>query len=76
MEEMKIMILGGEESVEMEVEGIKLEQVRSFKYLGVQIQNNGKQETKINERFSTPMKTYCTLNRNFLRTRTITKRPK
>jgi len=31
------MILGGEESVEMEVEGIKLEQVESFKYLGVQI---------------------------------------
>ena len=27
------MILGGEESVEMEVEGIKLEQVKSFKYL-------------------------------------------
>ena len=26
------MILGGEESVEMKVEGIKLEQVKSFKY--------------------------------------------
>ena len=43
------MILGGEESVEMKVEGIKLEQVKSFKYLGVQIQNNGKQEAEINE---------------------------
>ena len=38
----KIIILGGKESVEIEVEGIKLEQVKSFKYLGVQIQNDGK----------------------------------
>ena len=59
MEKKKIMILGGEESVEMEIEGIKLEQVKSFKYLGVQIQNNGKQEAKINERISTAT------NRNF-----------
>ena len=44
------MILGGEENVEMEVEGIKLKHVKSFKYLGVQIQSNGKQEAKINER--------------------------
>ena len=28
-------------------EGIKLEQVKSFKYLGVQIQNNEKQEAEI-----------------------------
>ena len=47
MEKMKIMILGGKESVEMEVEDIKLEQMKSFKYLGVQIQNNGKQEAEI-----------------------------
>ena len=33
MEKTKIMILGGEESVEIEVEGIKLKQVKSFKYL-------------------------------------------
>ena len=65
MEETKIMILGGEESVGMEVEGIKLEQVKSFKYLGVQIQNNGKQEAEISERISTAMKIYYALNRNF-----------
>ena len=35
MERMIITILGGEESVEMEEDGIKLEQVKSFKYLGV-----------------------------------------
>ena len=33
----KIMILGREESVEMEVEGIKLEQVKRFEYFGVHI---------------------------------------
>ena len=49
MEKTKIMIIGGEETVEMEVGSIKLEQVKSFKYLGVQIQNNGKQESEINE---------------------------
>ena len=46
MKKTKIVILGGEESVEMEVEDIELEQVKSFKYLGVQIQNNEKQETE------------------------------
>ena len=59
------MILGGEESVEMKVEAIKLEQVNSFKYLGIQIKNNGKQETDINERTSTIIRIYYTLNRNF-----------
>ena len=49
MEKTTIMILGGEESVEMEVEGFKLQQVKSFKYLGVQIQNNGKQEAETSE---------------------------
>ena len=37
MAKTKIMVLGGKESIEMEVEGIKLEQVKSFKYVGVQI---------------------------------------
>ena len=41
------MILDGEESVEMEVKEIKLEQVKSLKYLWVQIQNDGKQEAEI-----------------------------
>ena len=61
----KIMILDGEKSVEIEMEGIKLEPVKSFKYLGLQIQNNGKQEAEVNERISTAMKIYYTLNRNF-----------
>ena len=65
VEKTKIMILGGEKSVEMEVEGIKLERVKSFKYLGIQIENNGKQEAEINERISTKIKTYYMLNRNF-----------
>ena len=47
---MKIMILGAEKCVEIEMEGIKLEQVKNFKYFGVQIQNSGKQEAEINER--------------------------
>ena len=33
-------ILSGQERVEMEVEDIKLEEVKSFKYLGVKIRNN------------------------------------
>ena len=40
------MILGGEESVDVEMVGIEFEQVKSFKYLGVKIQNNGKQEAE------------------------------
>ena len=65
MEKTKIMLLGGEERLEMNVEGLKLERVKGFKYLGAQIQNNGKQETEINERISTTMVICCTLIRNF-----------
>ena len=65
------MIVGGQESAEMDAEGIKLKQVQSFNYLGVQIQNNEKQEAETNERISTPMKIYYTLNRNFLKLRVI-----
>ena len=60
----------------MEIEGIKLEHVMSFQYLGVQFQNNGKQEAEINERISAEMKRYYTANRNFLRTRGITEKTK
>ena len=35
LEKTKTMILSGEESIEMKVKGIKLEQVKSFKHLGV-----------------------------------------
>ena len=49
----------------MKVEDIKLEQVKNFKYLEVQIQNNGKREAEMNERIDTAMKIYYTLNRNF-----------
>ena len=76
MERTKIITLGGEESVEMEMEDIKLEQVMSFEYLGVQIQNNGKREAEINERISTATKIYYALNRSFLRMRAITKKTK
>ena len=60
----------------MELEAIKLEQVKSSKYLGIQIQNNRKQEADTNERISTTMKIYYTLNRNFLRKGAITESPK
>ena len=69
-----VMILGGEESVEMKVEGFILEQVKSSKYLEVPIQNNGKQEAGTNERISTAMKMYYTPIKNVLRMRTITKK--
>ena len=42
IEKTKIVMLSAKKSVEMEVEGIELEQVKSFKYLGMQIQNNRK----------------------------------
>ena len=54
----------------------KLEQVKSFKYLRVQIQNSGKQEAEINERISTAMMICYMPNRNFLRVSAITKRAK
>ena len=58
----------------MEVEEIELKQVKSFKYLEIQIQSIGKQETETNERISTAIKTYCTLNKDFLKRRGITEK--
>ena len=65
MEKTKIMIINKEESIEMEVDGIKLEQLKSFKYSEIQIQNNGKQDAEMNERISTAIKKYYTLNKKF-----------
>ena len=42
----------------------------------VQIQNNRKQEAEINERISTAMKMYYTLNIDFLKKRAFTKKTK
>ena len=58
------------------VEGIESEQVRSLKYLGAQVQNDGKQEAEINERIGTAMKMYYAPNRNFLRMRAIGEKTK
>ena len=77
IEKTKTMILGGEEErIEMEMEDFKLQQVKSFKYLGVQIQNNVKPETEINERIKAVVKIYYTLNRYFLRMRGIAEKTK
>ena len=65
MEKTKITVLDGEVNVEMEVEVIKLEHVKSFKYLRVQIRDYRKQEAEINAKISTAVKIYYTLNRNF-----------
>ena len=51
----------------MKVEGTKLEQVKSLTCLDIQIQNNRKQVTEINERISKTMKVNYVLNKKYLK---------
>jgi galactitol-specific phosphotransferase system IIB component len=63
----KIMVITKDEkNVDIEIEGTKIEQVNEFKYLGVTINNKGKEDTEINQRISAATKLYHTLGKIFI----------
>lgn len=66
IEKIELMVIGKDESLNLQIEGIELEQVNSFRYLGIQIQSNREHETEINERISAAVKVYYSLNKKFL----------
>jgi Reverse transcriptase (RNA-dependent DNA polymerase)/Endonuclease-reverse transcriptase len=79
VEKTNIMVIGEEEQdtqIDMEIDEVKVKQVQNFKYLGVQIQSNGKQDAEINERISAASKVYHALNKNFLGMKQISRNTK
>lgn len=77
MEKTKIMAVGSvEETIHIEIDKVQLEQVKSYKYLGVQIQSDGGQEAEINERISAAAKVYFALNRNFIGRKQVSNKTK
>lgn len=73
----KVMVIG-EDSVEMKVriDGIRLEQVRVFPYLGVALDEKGTQEVEIRDRVDKTLRLYYTMNNNFIGKQEITKQTK
>ena len=74
IEKTKVMVVGKEnKDVKVEMDGMTLQQVKDFKYLGIHIQENGRQEAEVNERVTTAVKTYHALGNKFLRKREISR---
>jgi hypothetical protein len=58
------------------IEDTKIEQVNEFKYLGVTINNKGKQDTEINQRISAATKLYHSLGKTFIGKKEISRKTK
>lgn len=73
----KVMAIAREpQRIRIEVEGIILEQVTQFNYLGVIIDETGKQDIDLNERINKVNKLYYTMNKTFINKREVTKKTK
>jgi hypothetical protein len=73
----KIMVITKDEkTVDIEIEDTKIEQVNEFKYLGVTINNKGKQDTEINQRISAATKLYHSLGKTFIGKKEISRKTK
>lgn len=73
----KILVVG-EQSIDTEIKvgDIKIEQVREYKYLGITLNETGKQEAEINERIGKTIKLYHAMNQKFINKKEISKQTK
>lgn len=73
----KVMVVGGEQvKMNIKIGGIKIEQVTTFKYLGVNIAESGRQDKEINDRIEKTMKLYHIMNKTFIGKQEISKETK
>lgn len=71
-EKTKIMIIGKDDKqASVTLDGRKIEQVNTIKYLGVNLNKDGKNEAEINERIEKAMRNYYALNNKFIRRKEI-----
>ncbi|XP_044766741.1 uncharacterized protein LOC123322785 [Coccinella septempunctata] len=71
-----MVVSNSQEIVDVQIEGVRLEQVTSFKYSEVQIEENGKQDLEINSRLESTLKIYHAMNENFLSRKEISRSTK
>ena len=77
MEKTRVMVVGKErKNVKIEVDGRKLQQVTVCKYLGVNIQDSGRQEAEINERVTAAVRAYHAMSNSFVGKREVSRRTK
>lgn len=72
----KVMVVGEPEDINIELDGIKMEQVKSYRYLGVELNEDGGQNLEINRRIENTMKLYHMLNKGFISKKEISRNTK
>lgn len=73
----KVMVIGNEKKVmNIQIDGVAIEQVETVKYLGVEIQENGKQEIEINNRVEKTLKLFFAMQNVFINKKEISKKTK
>jgi Reverse transcriptase (RNA-dependent DNA polymerase) len=72
----KVMGLNYDGEINISLEGTHLEQVNHFEYLGVEIENAGKQEAEINKRIEKAMKTYYAINQTIISKKEVSRNTK
>ena len=73
----KIMaITENNQDLDVYLEGVKLEQVDQYKYLGVLLDKTGDQEAEINVRIENTLKLYFAMNKSFINKKEISRKTK
>lgn len=76
-EKTKVMVIGKNNiQTKIQLNDKEIEQVDSFKYLGVTIQKDGKNEAEINNRIESAIKVYYALGNTFVRKKEVSKKTK
>ena len=63
----KVMVIGQErKDLRIVIDGVPIEQVNHFKYLGVELEEDGRQEMEVNTRIEKTLKLYHLMSKNFI----------
>ncbi|XP_023310553.1 uncharacterized protein LOC111691870 [Anoplophora glabripennis] len=65
-----------QQKINIQIDGVRLEQVQYFDYLGVLIEGSGKQDKEIEKRIENTMKVYHSINKSFINKREISTKTK
>lgn len=77
IEKTKVMAIGKtDEVMRIKLKGEEIEQVDTFKYLGVKIQKTGTMEAELNDRLEAATKLYYSLNNAFIRKKEVSRKTK
>ncbi|XP_044760185.1 uncharacterized protein LOC123317645 [Coccinella septempunctata] len=72
----KVMVIGNPEEIKIQLDGTKIEQVKTFRYLGVELSGDGKQDIEINGRIESTIKLFHMMNTSFISKREISQNTK